>query len=56
MDCLCNDGIRQRFGIAHIQPKMHKNRLRLFGNVLCASEEFAAKKAVQLEVQGRLER
>ncbi|VDO75394.1 unnamed protein product [Heligmosomoides polygyrus] len=53
MDCIRNDVILQRFGIASIADKMSEARLRWYGHVLRGKVGSVRKIGLELEVSGK---
>ncbi|KIH66617.1 hypothetical protein ANCDUO_03055 [Ancylostoma duodenale] len=54
LDCICNQDIRQRYGVAAIVDKLHEARLRWFGHVLCAEGDKTCGIGFDVEVAGKL--
>ncbi|VDO24127.1 unnamed protein product [Heligmosomoides polygyrus] len=53
MDCIRNDAIRQKFGVAPIADKMREARLRWYDHVLRGEEDSVRKIGLELEVSGK---
>ncbi|KIH43262.1 hypothetical protein ANCDUO_26736 [Ancylostoma duodenale] len=53
LDRICNEDIRDRFGIAAISDKLRESRLRWYGHVSRAKEGTACEVGFDLEVPGK---
>ncbi|KIH47305.1 hypothetical protein ANCDUO_22637 [Ancylostoma duodenale] len=53
LDHICNEDIRQRFGVASVAEKPCANRLRWFGHVSCADNDSFCKISFNLGVVGK---
>ncbi|KIH63339.1 hypothetical protein ANCDUO_06360 [Ancylostoma duodenale] len=53
LDRICNQVIRQRFGVAPITRKVHEARLRWYGHVLRADNDNFCKIGFDLDVPGK---
>ena len=53
LDRICNEDIRNRFGVAAISDKLRETRLRWYGHVLRAEEGTVRKVGFDLEVSGK---
>ncbi|KIH46795.1 hypothetical protein ANCDUO_23150 [Ancylostoma duodenale] len=53
LDRICNDDIRNRFGVGAISDKLRKSRLQWYGHVLHAEAGTVRKIGVELEVPGK---
>ncbi|EYB99272.1 hypothetical protein Y032_0123g1113 [Ancylostoma ceylanicum] len=53
LDRICNQDIRQRFGVAPITDKLREARLRWYGHVPCAEGDSVGKIGFNLGVTGK---
>ncbi|VDP03166.1 unnamed protein product [Heligmosomoides polygyrus] len=53
LDRVCNDAIRQRFGVALITEKLREARLRWYDHILRANDDTVRKIGLNLEVPGK---
>ncbi|EYB85573.1 hypothetical protein Y032_0296g1713 [Ancylostoma ceylanicum] len=53
LDRICNQDIRQRFGVAPITDKLSEARLRWYGHVLRAESDSVCKLGFNLGVTGK---
>ncbi|EYC33739.1 hypothetical protein Y032_0002g959 [Ancylostoma ceylanicum] len=53
LDRICNQDVRQRFGVATITDKLREVRLRWYGHVLLADNDSVCKIGFNLGVPGK---
>ncbi|EYC12765.1 hypothetical protein Y032_0046g1411 [Ancylostoma ceylanicum] len=53
LDRICNQDIRQRFGVTPITDKLREARLRWYGHVLRAESDSVCKIGFNLDVTGK---
>ncbi|VDO72412.1 unnamed protein product [Heligmosomoides polygyrus] len=53
LDRICNDEIRQRFGVAPIADKLREARLRLYDDVVRANDDTVRKTGLNTDVPGK---
>ncbi|KIH65833.1 hypothetical protein ANCDUO_03844 [Ancylostoma duodenale] len=53
LDHICNEDIRQRFGVAPMTDKLREARLRWFSHVIRADSDSVCKTGFNLDVAGK---